>query len=170
MDEESKTPVELVAAFSRCVNFPRDLETIQIFAQELKSAANATGVSMEKIVAKCREVSDRAPEYSDMVNVGREIADDQTREQRIREASKSQRAEWEKQYGPPQKMEVDWDLAAIKERDRIMWAKIRGHLSGHCKDSAQRFDFSKASWAEVYRAKRELGYALNPFEEKIANQ
>ena len=165
MDEEPKTPEELIAVFSRCKNFPRDFATIQIFAQELKRASMSAGVPMEAIVLKCREVADFAPEYADMVKIGRELAADQARKD---EASRNQRREWEREYGPPQKIEVDWTdtIKTSREADRLMWARIKARLADAFKGGNKQFDFSKVTWGQVYKAKRELGYTLTPYEEK----
>jgi hypothetical protein len=165
-EPEPKLPVELVANFSRCINYPRDKAGIQIFAQELSRASSVTGVPMESIVLKCREVADVAPEYADMVQIGREIAADQSRKD---EASRSQRREWESQYGKPEPFKADWTMEDVKksrEQDRLMWARIKTRLADRFKGGNKQFDFSKATWGQVYRAKRELGYPLTPYEEK----
>jgi len=154
MSEETKTPVELIAQFSRCINFPRDTEGIQIFAQELKQAAEATKVPMESIVSKCREVADRAPEYRDMLAIGQEIADE---EQRKQAAARDQRKEWERQYGKPQKFDVEWTLAdgakaheSRRQMNKAIWERL-----GKPKDGLVH-----VSWHAYFTVMAELGYPM----------
>jgi len=79
MSQAKKTPTQLLAIFSRCINFPRDKEGVTEFAAELTKASRESGTSMEEIVQRCRESSDRAPEYLHMLVAGRDIADERRR-------------------------------------------------------------------------------------------
>jgi hypothetical protein len=67
------TPMELVAAFARCSNYPRDSEGILMLAQGLKRASTASGVAMEAIVRRCTESSVFCPTDFDLFKVAEEL-------------------------------------------------------------------------------------------------
>lgn len=72
-DEEAVFPVDLVAAFSRAVNYPRDQNGVQLLAQGLAKASRATSASMRAIVDRCLELSDRCPTDFEMIKAGESI-------------------------------------------------------------------------------------------------
>jgi hypothetical protein len=69
-----------------------------------------------------------------------------------------ERERWEREYGPPRPVPVPIlaDPGASAEADRTMWARIRHKLNVS--------DLAKVTWAQVYQAKRDLGYQLAEFE------
>jgi hypothetical protein len=67
-------------------------------------------------------------------------------------------------YGPPQPFEpIPSNLFGmerareVERRDKLMWAAIKKRLGVN--------HFIGVSWADIYRAKKELGYPLLPVEE-----
>lgn len=166
-DEAPKLSSELIIAFERCVNYPRDEEGVILFAQELRRASDQTGVAMASIVTKCREVSDRAPEFADMVNIAREISAD---EERKRDAFAEQQRQWREQYGKPEKFQCDWSLVGCHEvhkARRLMNQRIAAHLGiNSVNPNPNRRDLQRVSWHDYFTAKKELGYPLEPAQEK----
>jgi hypothetical protein len=165
---DQKTPLELVEQFSRCVNYPRTSEGIVAFAEELQNASEYSGVPMEDIVAKCREVADRAPEYADMLGIAREIKEDR---QRKEEASTDKRKEWEREFGQPSKFDVDWSPGevhkAAREREKLLNKRLREYLGiSPYHPTPSRRDLQSVSLHDRFKAMKELGYELTMEQAK----
>jgi hypothetical protein len=69
----SAEALNLVAAFGRAQNFPRDEAGVIALADGLASASKIIGVSMADIVARCAEASPYCPTNADMLGVAREV-------------------------------------------------------------------------------------------------
>lgn len=167
--EEFIAALELVAHFSRCKNYPRETEGVNLLAEELVQASGFTGIEMSAIVAKCREVASICPEYSDMLNIAREIKEDRRRVADD-EAYRKNRAQWEKQFGPPSKVSVDWDLAsAAKALDRLKEIdhQVARHLGvSSLNPNPSRCDLQNVSLHDKFKAMQDLGYPLTPEQHK----
>jgi len=78
----------------------------------------------------------------------------------------SQKEQWEKEYGPPDRSfyaQVQQEfktvgLSMVTEHER-MWQGIKAKLMVS--------DFANIPWGRIYAAKRDLGFPLIPFEEDI---
>ena len=68
-DEETQDPMELIAAFSRCQNWPADDFGRISLAQGLRRASERTGVPMLRIVEECGETSRFCPTDADLFTV-----------------------------------------------------------------------------------------------------
>lgn len=95
---EDQSPARLIAPFARAGNFPKDPAGRQALIDGLMRAANTTNVPAEQIVARCLEFSEYCPTDHDLLTVAGEIRNES---RRAEEATRDQKAEWEKQYGPP---------------------------------------------------------------------
>jgi hypothetical protein len=73
-EQDETAPEELVAAFSRCSNYPKDKEGVLFLAQGLRKAATASGTQMAAIVARCQELSQYCPTDYDLLQVANELA------------------------------------------------------------------------------------------------
>ncbi len=58
---DTRSAMDLIPAFQRCRNYPRDEAGILAFARGLERAATATGVAMEAIVQSCLQNSEYCP-------------------------------------------------------------------------------------------------------------
>ena len=74
MRDTELDPLKLIAAFSRCQNYPRDVEGLRALAKGLQRASGAHHVSMCDIVDKCRELSEYCPTDYDLLKIAGEIA------------------------------------------------------------------------------------------------
>ena len=52
---------EQIEAFSRCVNYPRDENGVELFAEAMQNAASHFGVPLDRLIARCAAASDRCP-------------------------------------------------------------------------------------------------------------
>lgn len=75
-ENEIEAPPEdiVIAAFSRCQNYPKERAGVLGLAQGLRNAATATGIAMAAIVARCQELSQYCPTDYDINQVANELA------------------------------------------------------------------------------------------------
>ena len=79
-EEQEAAPEDLCRqAFSRCYNWPDDLQGQIGLAQGLKAASDRYHVAQAELVAKCKELSAFCPTDHDMLETAREIAEDRVR-------------------------------------------------------------------------------------------
>ena len=72
---ETDTPLDLVHAFERCANYPKDLEGVLALCQALRKAADTYAVRMAAIVNRCVEWSEYCPTDHDLIVVAQELRD-----------------------------------------------------------------------------------------------
>jgi hypothetical protein len=139
----------LIQGLSALREYPRLEAGEDRLAEELVRCS----VSVSHARATIEEFDQQCPTIRDL----REQAD------RIRErfepAKPKQEAVWEREYGPPQPMRIDWSAMSAQQHEDAkvqMWAAIRKHLGVK--------DFARVSWTQVYGAKRDLGYELSAYE------
>jgi hypothetical protein len=157
----------LIEAFGRARNFPRDGAGRDALVIGLDRAARETGIAARLIVERCVTLSEYCPTDFDLLRVAGEIRDEGKRSE---EASRDQKAEWEQQYGKPKPFEMEIAARQISEsgkrhweEDRIMQRAIKAELQRRHPGS---IDWTKISRAEYFRAKRDLGYPLCPYEKE----
>jgi hypothetical protein len=76
---QSKLPEELIAAFSRNANFPRDKAGLEALSSGLRRASEQSGVEMPDIVERCAVTSPYCPTDFDLVAAARAIKRDRTK-------------------------------------------------------------------------------------------
>ena len=69
----NETPEDVIAAFSRSANFPRDKAGLKFLAEGLRRASEQTEVPMGAIAARCAESSPYCPTDFDLFAAAREI-------------------------------------------------------------------------------------------------
>ena len=70
-ERDERPPIDLIAVFERCVNYPRDRAGVQALAQGLAKASQITGISAAKIVERCCEESSRCPTDAELLQTAR---------------------------------------------------------------------------------------------------
>ena len=60
-DSADKPAREQIEAFSRCVNYPRDENGAELFAQAFQAAAAKFDVALDRLISRCAAASDRCP-------------------------------------------------------------------------------------------------------------
>lgn len=117
--------------------YPKDGENR--FAEVLQESA----VSVEHAKAVMQSFDGEFPTI-------REIRDTAMNLRAKFEREPDMRAEWEKQYGPPQPFDVTVPQNPIR-RDDQLWRDIRKHVGASA-------DLSRMSWPALAKIARELGY------------
>ncbi len=161
-------PVDLIARFYPCQNYPRaDALAIRLLAQDLAAAATKFNLSQTAIVDFCVLESGFCPTGHDLFRVAQEM-----REAEIRrvESKKNQYAEWEKQYGKPEKP----PSVAVCLGNGREWKEIRATADRKRKTlldavRAQYPDKNPAalSWAKIYRVWESCGERLNGDQRRM---
>ena len=153
-DEEPKTPMELIAAFSRSSNFPRDVAGLQFLALGLVRASQQYEVPMDELVTKCLDLSAFCPTDADLMKVGAEIFEAR---QRVKEAKRNQESEWLEKCGPP--APFDWkaldrrQIDGYKSRETALWKALREKFK-----SDHGGAIAWPGWETLADAAQELGY------------
>ena len=82
-EKDTGIPEELVVAFSRCQNYPRDPEGVLFLAQGLRRVSDSEGVPMQAIVDRCLMTSGFCPTDWDFVNIAKDIKHDSKRTEAV---------------------------------------------------------------------------------------
>lgn len=168
---EERSAGELVAGFSRAGNFPKDPIGRQALIAGLTRAVHETGVPAEQIVERCLAQSEYCPTDHDLLTVAGEIRDAAVRDA---EAARDQKAEWERQYGPASK--VDIEAAEIMEHARLAKELDKRVITALTKYFQVRGKYDpkvhlqKIPLREWYKAKEKLGFTLTPGERREMNR
>jgi len=124
---------ELIPAFARCPNYPRDMYGLQALADGLRKASVDHGVSMRRIVEACLEISRYCPTDSELSTIAHNLSvPDRIAEEERRD--REWHREMQRTYGAPKPFVPDWDMASVKAykaREGEMYKRIRQHLGTH---------------------------------------
>lgn len=136
--------LDLVARhLSRTKNYPREAAGVEGLADALLKASVRTQVPMRTIVERCAETSSWCPTDRDLLTVACDIRD----QDRARtEGSKSQYAQWEREYGKPQPFPMQLPAKRVRRNDAL-WAALR-----------KQFPAGWPDWRTLAAAARKLGY------------
>jgi|ERR1039458_2408378 hypothetical protein len=132
----------------------------QVFARGLQESS----ISVEHAEAILKKFDERFPTLREIIDTGNGL-------RAQFEPQESQKAKWEREYGKPVPFSSDmegtclccgrpWsEILSHRAVEDEMWRRIKAHLKVS--------DFSETSWLAVYRAKKELGYALTTSERNV---
>jgi hypothetical protein len=138
----------IIARLSRTKNYPRDEDGLTFLAEGLIRAAAETGANAQQIVMVCATTSEWCPTDADLMNIARQIRDEQKRAQEALEPSVE--SQWRQKYGPPKPF--DWKaldtekIKLTKAREKKLYAAIKANHP------------EELTWAGMIAAARELGY------------
>jgi hypothetical protein len=138
----------IIARLSRTKNYPRDEDGLTFLAEGLIRAAAETGANPQQIVMVCATTSEWCPTDADLMNIAKQIRDEQKRAQEALEPSVE--SQWRAKYGPAKPF--DWKaldtekIKQVKARENEMLRKIKAKYP------------EELSWAGMITAARELGY------------
>lgn len=98
--ELEPAPIDLIATFQRCANYPRDYAGVIALAQGLRKASDRYEILMQAIVDRCAETSQFCPTDAELLNAALSMRD--TLDRALQDANdKKEKSEWERKHGKP---------------------------------------------------------------------
>jgi hypothetical protein len=152
---EHEIAVDLIARFGACERWPRNNDTaLSFLAERLIQAASRFKVTMESIADRWAENNRECPTEFDLLQSAQAVRDDLDRAIEAHRLT-TQHQEWEKTYGPPDPIEIDWDLSKPSRYDQC-WAQIKQKYPKAIPDWPR--DTRDPNFRELARYAREFGY------------